>query len=542
MNFKKSIFLCSSHPEDKAYEFFTGTALGEDFIILDSGGWKDFKQTNVKSSSPTEGRFFVCRELGDTKVFRIETDSFGTEAIFIFQCPGDSNKWAISNSLQYLAETVVKYGWGLTVCEPAIASIFLKGSIGKQPLSSQTVYSEIKLLQPDNYVEVSLGSNIYEIKKREFRYRFSTYEDAIVKWFSYWRSVVKSLSISNHVDDPIIFDITGGVDSRMMMSIALSINSENVEFFSTPHKLSDYKVASDLCEKFNRKLRSTPPNWHRLSIEKQYHWYLYGNCGFYTAQTPAPLKNTPSYTVRFTGVGGENYRNFYQGNGCQWINKIQNLLPEPLKKFKGSVTKLFLNSIVELGFDPVSGNGMVEHYRKYRSRIIGGRSFYENLKFRYLSPLFDSYLLALSDEFSVKGKDLYRDILLLGGGFDLCNFQYDSEDKKFDLRQLEKSPFWNGGRAFFNNENDLKELYVYSSDEKCIANVFSGDVKGGSLAAEINKKSLNYFGSDCFLENADLDIVRFIEIFLKSEEYINDKKKGDYQIHSALIPYITVVA
>lgn len=540
MSFNKSIFFCSSHPSAPAYEFFTGTAIGAGFIILDEGGWREFENTRF-NEMPSEGRFFVCRKLYDESRFKIETDSFGTEAIFVYQCPDHVDRWAISNSLQFLAESVSEFEWSLSVFEPAIASIFIQGSIGKQPFSSKTVYSEICLLSPAESVEIDMALNGFKIEKRVFNYQFSTYESALVNWFCYWRNVIGSLSKSRACDGSVMFDITGGIDSRMMMALALSLDDGDIEFFSTPHKLSDFEVASGLCDKFEVPLLDSSPNWHRLPSKDQYAWYSYGNCGYYTALTPAPLQNTPSYRVRVTGVGGENYRNFYQGSACQWLNKIHSLLPDSLSKFKGEVTRLLLNSIADLSIDPLSQDGMVDHYRKYRSRIIGGRSFYENLKFRYVSPLFDSYLLALSDNFSVKGKDLYRDILLLGGGVDLCSYKYDSQNKDFEVGHLKKSCFWKSdGAPYFDKKNPISLFDIYTDKKTSeTTNVFNEDIRGGSLSSEIKMKVSCFMESDCFIRNADPHIRKFISEMYEGVDCGISRKAADYAIHSALIPYFT---
>lgn len=255
--------------------------------------------------------------------------------------------------------------------------------------------------------------------------------------------------------------------------------------------------------------------------------------GFSIDLLPAPLHAGQSRNIKVSGVGGENFRKFYSGSGSSYLSRIQKMLPDTLRSYALGVKELLASSFDEFGIDQEAPDGMIKHYRKLRSRIIGGRGFYENKKYTFLSPLFDSDLIHLSDKYGVADKELYRDIMMLGGGEELIGFDYDRPEKKFDHDFVRRSPFFRNKKYAYKEGWKLYSVKCSFKEKK-----MSGE-KGGSLHYRISREVDNMIAGR---ELANI-IPEDIYLHVRSMHGADDPKVRKFNncaIHSALISYSTV--
>nr|WP_298249106.1 hypothetical protein [uncultured Halomonas sp.] len=441
----------------------SGMLITDRSIIIDQGGWDSFEASSALSKNDLleirDGRFFVVKSFGGELVARV--DSFGADAIFLYRNRGE---WAFSNSFYELIKYCKSLGWPLVIDHGVLASMFVSGSIGRQLLSSQTPVAQINLVPPEKYISCNLNESIVSEKDLPVSVTKNIdYEESLTEWFIKWRSVLFSLAINSN--DKISVDLSGGVDSRMLFGLVASSSAkERFEFFSQPHKPKDLAVAKSLCEKFDCTLNFSPPNWKALPIEFQYDAYCRGNMGFYNLPVTPPLHYSCSNIFKVNGVGGENLRSFYNGSGADWLKKIKKGLPRHLEVYEEDVSDLLYRSYGEFGIDPDDPNGMMVHYRKLRSRIIGGRNSFEKLKFNMVTPLTDPVLVDINDFSSREnGLEMYRDIMLAGGGRQLIVHPYDEEGKRFDDDFVDKSSFLNFSGSSLWKDPEI-EYSVYASD------------------------------------------------------------------------------
>lgn len=160
--------------------------------------------------------------------------------------------------------------------------MFLEGSMGKQQISSQTVYDQIVLLDSDYYVKLTRSFQDMRLIPHSRKCDSKNYCEDLLAWFNKWRSIFFSLIDSGEIELPLLFDISGGVDSRMMLSLALTMRGNDQLLFYTQNNMSeDAKVARMLCENYGVDLSNESPDWGRLPIDDQYRLYTIGNSGFF---------------------------------------------------------------------------------------------------------------------------------------------------------------------------------------------------------------------------------------------------------------------
>ncbi|PYE30722.1 hypothetical protein DFP83_11438 [Idiomarina fontislapidosi] len=470
-------------------DILSGMFITKDSIVIGQKGLEKFSNSNSLSKSEflelSDGRFFYVKSFKDEILAKV--DGFGSDALFFYR---HGNSWAFSNSFLELINHCKKNNWPLTIDFKVMSSMFLSGSIGRQLLSSQTPVAQISIVPPDEYICCNKLDKTASLRKiPDFGKTNIYYEEALSEWFFKWRSILFSLAL--HSDNMISVDLSGGIDSRMMFSL---VNTSSVKekfcFFSQPHKAKDLSVAKSLCESFNCNLTDSPPDWRRLPINYQYEEYCRGNVGFYNLPVTPPLYYSCSNILKVNGVGGENIRPFYNGSGTDWFKKIEKGMPKYLSGYKSDVCDLLRRSFIDFNIEQDDKTGMMVHYRKLRSRFIGGRTSYENLKFNMVTPLTDQVLVGLND-FSGRqnGKEIYRDIILAGGGKNLISHPYDEKNKSFENEFIEKSPFLN----FSSSENSKwleKEYLVYieeGNENEAIKENFSIN-EGESLPSKIKRE------------------------------------------------------
>lgn len=107
MNEFNEVFFFSNFSSSSPEEFFNGIGIGGGHIQIGDGELKS-GELNTIFDLMSEGRFIACTVDDESGEAYVKTDSFGAESIFIYK-DAARNRWALSNSLQYLAERVSSF-------------------------------------------------------------------------------------------------------------------------------------------------------------------------------------------------------------------------------------------------------------------------------------------------------------------------------------------------------------------------------------------------------------------------------------------------
>ncbi|GFZ98571.1 hypothetical protein [Nesterenkonia alkaliphila] len=174
----------------------------------------------------------------------IGTDDTGYAKLFLYHS-GDN--WALGASLMELAEYVSDRSWELTVDRSQLQNFLLRGMIGNQLTSHHTVFSEIRLLAPTTDVVVSDGLKPSIEIRRRVDERPSDYANVLQDGLDEVTGLLRTLIQS---DIPVVSDITGGRDSRVVLALLQTANStgqslgRHVRFRSNRRNSADWPVKS----------------------------------------------------------------------------------------------------------------------------------------------------------------------------------------------------------------------------------------------------------------------------------------------------------
>lgn len=366
--------------------FFIGYGFNPDTFISNGLG-----KTNVPVAlleKITDGRFIVRYE--NSRGTHIYVDSAGQELLFVYS---DRTRWALSNSFLALALYASRKGWSLTLSAPLMASFFMRGSFWDQPISHQTAFHEIRLIDHRKKVLIDNNHQLRITQRAESYQTPSSWE-----FIEHWRNVIKT--VATHIAPDIYIELSGGLDSRVAFALSHS-SAPNLSVISNRKKKIDYAIASTIAN-----IYKTPITHHshllRNAIEPDLSWklWLLGNAGIQLGDRKRPPGQMPSPTARVAGGGGEVARIFYHSSPSSLLRKVEKFFPFPHIQ-DAVVSKLastFENENIHLN----KHTDLIRHYINYRNRYFSGRAWYKSLFGFQLTPFqtgtFHSLSYKLTDD------------------------------------------------------------------------------------------------------------------------------------------------
>jgi len=432
---------CHGFPEHKGL-FLAGTLiLGHN--IYDGEGWIDgidiYNGFITHINDRACGRYLLVNSTEEK--IQVSTDDSGSEPLFLYQ---NSSGWVLSNSLYCIVARIKALGWPLNLNLASLASIFIDHSIGRTLFAPQTIYNEIFLVPLQKGLEICRKKKTCQlIPVSESEPPSDKYPSLLVNWFSKWRGILSAISLRESAH-PLLLDLSGGIDSRMVLSLMLSgISGSDAKVHTQINSTRDAAIARSLGSFFGFDVGHEAPNRPNISVNQQFEKYLVGNLNFYHMPVAPALSATPRDIFKVNGIGGEVIRDFYPGTGQDRISKMPRILPNALKRYSDGVSGLLEDAFDMFGVDPRSPTSMREHYRQLRSRIHGGRRLHEKFKYKFISPLLDKEFRNLSRiENAPSPQEIYRDVLLYGGGMAFALHPFDHPKKNFSAAFCRESVFY----------------------------------------------------------------------------------------------------
>lgn len=396
----------------RGYGFF-----GTDFVS-GRGGFESFPG---ELTFGEDGRYFLLRKDGDAYV--CGTDYKGFMKLFLYRSEG--GRWAISNSFAKLMEHAKSAGWSLTPQkEHLVAWSIRDAAIWQQLWSFDTAVEEITLVPSRSSLEIR--NNLLSVTDNAFgALAYSDYEAALTEFLSIWSGRIATLANS-----PVSVDITGGVDSRTVLSMFLPVlrslgGPHNVHFRCgyLGHHQEDFAIAQQIASAYSFSLNTKPaiPS-SSLSGRDQYEMWKHSSLGSYSpVYFPEPLRFPDAINVG--GGGGEGHRSFYGNIDVQdYLGRYRDRFStECFVRIKTSAQ----SSMARLNADVQE---MVSHYREFRDRIHSG--LLGNFGMR-LSPLASKYLYAATDlksEHEISQNQVLFDIMN-NSTPELMSMPYDKQQK-----------------------------------------------------------------------------------------------------------------
>jgi len=183
----------------------------------------------------------------------------------------------------------------------------------------ETIIKEIKQIPTNAYLVININKKIFKIHYIDYKENTIPLESSkglkiIDEWIDKWGYIFRSLKKKT---DNISFDLSGGFDTRVLLSILLNsgvdLNEIYIHSFNDKkhdHNI-DFKIASDISSKFGFKLNNfnLDINSVKWGIKNTLYNTLYSKLGFHKEFY---LKNQFYIKPRFTFAGscGEDLRGF----------------------------------------------------------------------------------------------------------------------------------------------------------------------------------------------------------------------------------------
>ena len=235
--------------------------------------------------------------------------------------------------------------------------------------------NEIKIIPPNSFL-------IIDVKKRDYKIYYIDYKEKSIpfdseegmkiidKWLDKWGYILRSLKRQT---DNIFSDLSGGFDSRIILSILLNsgLNINEISIFSINNSKmyeEDFKIASKISSQLGFKLNkcSTDNNGTKLKIKDSLFCSLYSKLGLTNwFRSPNKFLNKPKFT--FSGFGGENIRGTPGYEIKEYIKKLSNKFNY---QFYNSSIRIFNRSISLLKMKKTYYN----HYELSTDFYLKGRT------------------------------------------------------------------------------------------------------------------------------------------------------------------------
>lgn len=314
------------------------------FTIIDTNIHFNPTYINEEKLDGTGTYVYISEKNNEITIFQDFSGSYGLYYYFNKK----EEYFALSNSflklVEYLKEKFIltfNHDYAKSFLSSDFCSIVYK----------QTLINEIELI-PENY--------IIHINKKNKKITFSkiNYEENSIlidskkgleildKWFLKWVKILNNLYYNT---ENIKIDLSGGFDSRLVLSLILSsnINLKKIQILSNksnnPVFKEDYEIASQISKDFGFELNKNQANiskYYFQDLETSLNLSFYSKLGF---SKQLYWKNFiyDSKVFHITGYGGELIRAFYKSPSIEkYIEYSENLASAYSSDFKKSVRKL----------------------------------------------------------------------------------------------------------------------------------------------------------------------------------------------------------
>lgn len=347
---EENFFIIDSDNLEQIESHMYGFCVSKKGILTDNY----YKEQGHYERPESQGVYIMIIKKGNE--LRLFQDYYGNFGLYFYENK-NTKYFALSNSYLLLLEHLIgkqKLTFNKDYADNLIISVLYTPSI------NETLIKEISKLPSSIIININIQKKkfkIFHINYHEKEIPFESQEalEIIDKWVDKWGFIIRSLKKQT---DNISFDLTGGFDTRSVLSVLLNSNIDLREVLihsindnKSVHQ-TDFQIANNISYKYGFKLNNFTLD------DRQIKWNLQDslNCEYYTRlgfHKGFILNNKfyrkPRFT--FTGSGGEHIRG-YPGKTIQEYFKKLTLNSYEIKghekEFYKSSVRIFNRSIDSL--------------------------------------------------------------------------------------------------------------------------------------------------------------------------------------------------
>ena len=238
----KWIEILNSGSFDKNGSSFSGLGVIQNQFVY---GINNLKSKSSKILSESIGNYFYVI-VSNNKV-SIGTDYFGLSKIFYYESPSIS---IYSNRYQLLLLLMNKMGIELNVDWKLLSSMFFTdfGFLCDQPITNDMMCDGTKIIDIGKSVQIVNGKTYVISNSIDDQTDVVDYSKAVSDAASELNNNMNAV-LNSGLFDKYIIDITGGIDSRLSLTIFNNNNDNNIAFVDTSGSNDkDLKIASTIAE------------------------------------------------------------------------------------------------------------------------------------------------------------------------------------------------------------------------------------------------------------------------------------------------------
>jgi hypothetical protein len=283
-----------------------------------------YKKLGYYEDPEPQGVYIMIRKKGDE--ITINQDYSGSFGLYIYENK-NTGYFVLSNSFLLLEEYLIDKE-NITLNKDFSDNLIISGLC--TPSIYETLINEINIIPSNSFIIINSKKKEYKIYYIDYKEKTIPFDSEeglkiIDKWIDKWGYIFRSLKKKT---DNISSDLSGGFDSRVILSILLDSGLDINEIFILSINNSqmyeeDFKIARNISSKLGFKLN----NWYinnkgiKLSTKDSLFCSIYSKLGL-TNWFRSPNKFLKEPKFAFSGFGGENIRGYPGYTIKEYIEKI----------------------------------------------------------------------------------------------------------------------------------------------------------------------------------------------------------------------------